>query len=91
MTFAGLGIYPTWQYSTDPKINPKLNPWVTFPAGMSQTTVQPMGPYYQGPEGLSGRGLGDFTDTISSIGSVLILGLALVGGWTTYKYLRKKF
>lgn len=90
MTIAGLGIYPSWQYSMDPKVNPKLNPFVKFPVGMTQQTVQPLGPYYQGPEGQL-AGFGDVTDTVSTIGSVIILALAVVGGVTTYKYLRKKF
>jgi len=45
-----LGLIPSWQFSTDPAVNPKINPHVTFPPGVYQTTPQPFLPYYQGPE-----------------------------------------
>lgn len=51
----GLGLMPSWQYSEDPTVNPKINPHVIYPDGMYQTTPQPAYPYYQGPE-LSGLG-----------------------------------
>lgn len=43
----GLGLIPDWQFSSDPAINPKINPHVSFPAGVTQTTVQPIGPFWQ--------------------------------------------
>jgi len=90
MTIAGLGIIPSWQFSMDPAVNSKLNPFVSFPAGMTQTTIQPLGPYYSGPEGqLGGSGLGDVSDTVSSIGSFIILALAVYGGWNVFTKIRK--
>jgi hypothetical protein len=54
----GLGMIPSWQFSMDPNVNPKINPHVTYPDGIYQTTPQPIGPYYQGPElsGIVGSG-----------------------------------
>lgn len=109
-----LGIYPSWQYSMDPAVNPKINPNVQYPDGVYQTTVQPLGPYYGG--GFSGprvtllgdlgarrkhmsgqpvqllglKGFGSIADTVSSIGTFVILGLAAFGGWTAYKRITKK-
>lgn len=54
MFASGLGIFPAWQYSGDPAVNSKINPHVVYPDGMTQTTVQPVGPYYTGPEGQLG-------------------------------------
>lgn len=104
MTNIGLGIIPAWQFSMDPSVNPKINPAVKFPAGVYQTTVQPLGPYYQGGQGL-GRAksggvklLGLFgpkvqllgvSDTVSTIGSFLVLALAAYGGWTVFKKVTK--
>jgi hypothetical protein len=42
----GLGMIPDWQFSLDPVVNPKINPFVTYPAGVYQTTPQSWGPYY---------------------------------------------
>lgn len=111
MMFAssGLGIYPDWQYSGDPAVNPKINPNVKYPDGVYQTTPQPLGPYYGGdttglgmpvrnfgplfgprPVQLLGlRGFGTIGDTVSSIGTFIILGLAAFGGWGLYKRLKK--
>ena len=44
---SNLGFIPSWQFSQDAQTNPALNPFVKFPEGMHQTTVQPVGPYYQ--------------------------------------------
>jgi hypothetical protein len=44
---SNLGFIPSWQFSQDAKTNPALNPFVTYPEGMFQTTTQPVGPYYQ--------------------------------------------
>lgn len=104
-----LGIYPSWQYSMDPAVNPKINPNVKYPPGVFQTTVQPIGPDYGmplagpqvkllGPPQLLGRpvqllglkGFGSISDTVSSIGTFVILGLAAFGGWTAYKKITKK-
>lgn len=43
---SNLGYIPSWQFSQDAQTNPALNPFVKFPEGMTQTTVQPVGPYY---------------------------------------------
>lgn len=43
---AQLGLIPSWVYSADPGVNIKLNPNVTFPPGMTQHTIQPVGSYY---------------------------------------------
>jgi hypothetical protein len=43
-----LGIIPSWQFNPDPRTNPALTPFVTFPQGTTQVTVQPVGPYYSG-------------------------------------------
>ena len=43
---AQLGMIPSWQFSSDPGVNIKLNPNVTFPEGWSQRTIQPVGSYY---------------------------------------------
>lgn len=115
-----LGIFPSWQYSADPAVNPKINPNVQYPPGMYQTTVQPVAPYWGGPvNGLGGvagpqvkllgmdplfqmgghgrtgrllgfRGLGTIGDTVSSIGTFIILGLAAFGGWNVYKKFTKR-
>ncbi len=113
MMFAsGLGIYPSWQYSGDPAVNPKINPHVVYPDGVYQTTTQPIGPYWDGPtNGLGGasnwkpsllgtktwarpptllglRGFSDVASTVSSIGTLIILGFAAYGGWTAFKKFR---
>ena len=114
-----LGIFPSWQYSADPAINPKINPHVQYPDGVYQTTVQPLGPYYggdlsgphagpqvkllgaaaplfqmgghgvrlMGPRGVSLMGI---ADSVGSIGTFIILGLAAYGGWNVYKRVRGK-
>jgi hypothetical protein len=43
-----LGIIPSWQFNPDPRANPALTPFVQYPTGMTQVTVQPVGPYYSG-------------------------------------------
>lgn len=53
---AGLGLIPDWQFNMDPSKNPKVVN-LDFPAGMYQTTTQPVGPYMNG-DGLSGLGNG---------------------------------
>ncbi len=40
---------PSWQFSQDPGVNIKLNPHVQFPPGWTQSTPQPVGPYYASP------------------------------------------
>ncbi len=45
----GLGLIPAWQFSSDPAVNPKINPHVQFPEGWTQTTVQPTGAFWQPP------------------------------------------
>ena len=43
---SNLGFIPSWQFSQDAKTNPALNPFVTYPEGVFQTTAQPIGPYF---------------------------------------------
>lgn len=112
----GLGMIPSWQFDTNPAINPKINPNVVYPAGMTQTSIQPTGSWLNGlgaPKsgvqflGLVGkspiqflgpknitllgfRGFGDITDTVSSIGSFLMLALAAYGGYTAFKKISKR-
>lgn len=43
---------PDWQFSLDPNVNPKINPFVQYPAGIYQTTPQSWGPYYGDPVGV---------------------------------------
>lgn len=48
MMIMGLGLIPAYQFSSDPAVNfTKINPNVQYPPGVYQTTVQPIGPYYQ--------------------------------------------
>ena len=87
---SGLGVIPDWQYSSDPRINIKINPFVTFPPGWNQRTVQPVG--YVNDRVRELNGLGFFTDSwwwqnrkLIVLGGVGILGLgflALIGAVT---------
>jgi hypothetical protein len=70
---AGLGLIPSWQFSMDPAVNPKINPFVKFPEGVFQTTVQPLGPYFSGMNGLNGLGE-------SSVASKIWAALSIVSG-----------
>jgi len=96
MRFArtSLGLIPDWQFSTDPAINPKINPHVQYPAGMYQTTPQPVTPYYQGPNlgyttqrfanmkfprGRLLGGLSDLSSTQMTVGAIMLLGAAAIG------------
>lgn len=67
-----LGLIPDWQFSADPKVNLHLNPYVTFPEGMNQTTPQPVGydPNWHAPTNFvqpfpnaNGLGFLDFFDS----------------------------
>lgn len=42
---AGLGMIPDWQFSSDPRINIKINPHLPIPApwAAGQRTIQPVG------------------------------------------------
>ena len=90
MRFArtNLGLIPDWQFSTDPAVNPKLNPFVQWPAGVYQTTPQPIGPYYQGPNQFSGS-LRATSTTASAVGWVVVIGGLGLAGWLTAKYVLK--
>jgi hypothetical protein len=65
-----LGIFPSFAYSADPAENPLLNPFVTYPPGMYQTSAQPPGAYYGSRADGLGRPIGGFwstfADTISA-------------------------
>lgn len=54
----GLGLIPAWQFDMT-AANPKINPHVQFPEGVTQSTIQPLGPYYGNNDGLHGLGLFD--------------------------------
>ncbi len=49
MMYKQLGMIPAWQFSQDPAVNPKINPFVQFPDGVYQTTMQPLGPFFNPP------------------------------------------
>ena len=55
----GLGVIPTYQFSSDPAVNPYgVNPHVKFPQGWNQMTVQPVGQWpTSGDANLQGLGL----------------------------------
>lgn len=55
---AGLGMIPSWQFSMNPAVNPKINPHVQFPEGVYQTTAQPLGPWFNSGAQMSLRGAG---------------------------------
>jgi hypothetical protein len=97
----GLGFVPAFQFSNDPANNPNLTPFMQMPPGMFQTTRQPVGPYMTGMNGVNGpyfmprpplRGaaLGGISDTITNLGTVFVVGLAIYGGYTAYKKLGAK-
>ena len=81
----GLGLIPQWQFSADPTINPKINPHVVFPPGVTQTTVQPIGAFYQ-PQSPNLGGLFDswaWTHRkglfLGGLGLLGVAGLAIAG------------
>ena len=92
--FEGLGIIPAWQFSMDPSVNPKINPFVKYPPGTNQSTIQALGATRYQPVQLFGlggfRGLGSVSDTVSSLGSFAILALAALGGWSLYKKVTRR-
>ncbi len=57
-----LGIFPSFQYSDDPAVNPLFNAHVTYPPGMYQTSAQPPGAYY----GSRADGLGGFWSSFAN-------------------------
>lgn len=65
MMQAQLGMIPSWQLSSDPGINIKLNDHVQFPPGWTQGTIQPVGSYY----GVARIALPDLGRVNTSIGS----------------------
>lgn len=78
----GLGLIPSWQFSSDPAVNPKINPHVVYPAGVTQTTVQPIGAFWQP----AGPNLGGMFDSWAwthrkglVLGGIGLLGLAALG------------
>ena len=88
MQLNGLGFIPSWQFSQDPAQNPNLTPFMQMPAGMYQTTVQPVGPYMSGMAGLGdggdGMGLGEMS-TAEIIFGILSTASAAVSGYHGYK------
>jgi hypothetical protein len=94
----GLNMIPDWQLSLDPAVNPKINQFVKYPAGVYQTTPQSWGPYYGDPKsvGVAGPqvkllGLG-FSNPFDSwgwrnrkwiaLGGVGVVGLGILAGLT---------
>lgn len=81
-----LGMIPAWQFSQDPKVNYKLNPFVKYPDGWSQMTPQPVGPYYAPPR-IAQPNLGGMFDSWAwtnrkwiVLGGTAALGLAILAG-----------
>lgn len=79
-----LALIPTWQFSDDPAVNYNVNPHVKFPAGVTQSTPQPLGtPIVQRmrpPVGVPGLGFFNSTWWVQrkwlALGAIGILGLA---------------
>ncbi|MGH7176615.1 MAG: hypothetical protein ACREJC_04480 [Tepidisphaeraceae bacterium] len=68
---ANLGFIPAWQFNMNPAVNPQVVS-MQFPPGMSQSTVQPVGPYMNSPcQGLGCAGLGQLgiepIDTVNAV------------------------
>jgi len=81
----GLGMIPSFQFSTDPRVNPGINPFVKFPEGWTQSTVQPVGRAMAPPASL--EGLASIFDSWAwqnrkwlVLGGAGLLGLALLAG-----------
>jgi hypothetical protein len=51
-----LGLIPSWQFSQDPAVNFNLNPKLSFPAGMTQQTSQPVAGALVSSNGVAGLG-----------------------------------
>lgn len=82
---AGLGMIPSWQFSDDPAVNPKINPHVVYPEGMYQTTVQPVGPYFNSVMDLKGVGLGDAVTALPTWYRVLAIASSAASAYHGYK------
>lgn len=74
-----LGLFPDFQYSPDAAVNPNINPFVSFPPGMTQRTVQPIGPTL--------GGLGTFDVSGSLLTAYRVLGFigGVIGTYHGYK------
>ena len=66
MQSASLGLIPSWQFDMNPANNPQVVD-MQFPDGMYQTTVQPVGPYFDSGAGLQGAALGDPIDALNQV------------------------
>jgi hypothetical protein len=90
-----LGFIPQFQFDMNPAANPQVVD-MQFPEGMYQTTVQPVGPYFQHQmNGLGHLGI-EPLDTVNAIfdswwwrnrkwvafGAIGALGLGVLGGLT---------
>jgi hypothetical protein len=83
-----LGLIPDWQFSMDPAINPKINPFVQYPPGVYQSTIQPIGPYFQTQPPASGmNGIFDSWAWTNrkwlALGTVALIGLGVATGLTS--------
>jgi hypothetical protein len=82
---ANLGLIPEWQFNQNPAQNPLLTS-MQFPQGMYQSTVQPIGPY---AGGMNGLGIDNPFDSWwwqnrkwIALGTVTALAIGLFGGLT---------
>ena len=77
----GLGLIPAWQFDMHAANNPKINPHVRYPDGVTQQTIQPLGPNY-GVSGLASPfdSWAWNNRTLLVGGGVLALGAVVVAG-----------
>jgi hypothetical protein len=84
-----LGLIPDYQFSSDPAVNfTKINPFVQYPPGVYQSTIQPIGPYFQTQPPASGmNGIFDSWAWTNrqwlAFGIVSILGIGAAAGLTS--------
>lgn len=87
-SLGGLGMLPAWQYSNDPAINYKIStsPGMVYPDGVYQTTVQPIGPYYNPPQPPLQGFRGPFDSfgwrhrKLLAVGGFGLIGAGIIGG-----------
>ncbi len=79
----GLGLIPSWQFDMS-AANPKINPHVVYPDGVTQETTQPLGPNW-GVSGIFDSPVWEYRKAIVGGG----LALAAIGiGAILFKTLR---
>jgi hypothetical protein len=72
-----LGMIPAWQFDMT-ATNPKINPYVVYPEGMTQETIQPVGPNYGLANPFESWGWEHRKLLVG--GTVVVLGAALLAG-----------